>query len=715
MPMSAYVNLPTHPILEELKDVIRSKTLNFESDHYFRTLSAFFLCQLASNMRVQVATPHRGEIPVNMYTCNLGTSGMGKGHSINILEREVFHQFKHTFINQTFNKISSLHMDAAATDAAMKNLSPFEDELQKLEREFHSCGAFPYSFDSGTAPAYKQVRTKAQIGKIGALTFIADEIGTNLLTNAELFAVSLESYDIGLLKQKLIKNTADNVRGEERDDPVPSNLLVFGTPSKLFNGGREEAEFRAMLDSGYARRFFYALGYKGTTRAPAAEEMYDMLTQGNSAADISHLVDLFESMAATRKYGCSIPLPKDVAILNIQYQLDCEAVAAELPEHAEMAKAELSHRYFKALKLAGALAFVDSSPEITMLQMQSAIALAEESGKAFDDIMSRDKPYVRLAKYIGSCSEEITHADIIEDLPFYPTAKNKQEELLNLAISWGYKNNIIVKRVLEGGIEFISGETLQETSLEKLQVSFSSHEAFNYFNQEISFKSLEKLTQSPGIHWVTHALVEGHRNEVNCIPGFNLLIIDCDGGVQMPTAESILENYTFAMYTTKRSTPEKNRFRIILPMKYHLKLDSEDYKAFMQNVFEWLPFEADESVGQRSRKWLSHKGDYISQEGELFDPTPFIPKTKKNLERIDLAKGMKNLSKAEQFFTSQWDTHGRNNTLIRYGLMLRDSGMPFVEVEKSVREFNNRFRNSLTDVEVNSTVMRTLSKPKTAP
>ena len=36
----------------------------------------------------------------------------------------------------------------------------------------------PYSFDSGTSAAFKQVRTKAQMAGIGALSFICDELGS---------------------------------------------------------------------------------------------------------------------------------------------------------------------------------------------------------------------------------------------------------------------------------------------------------------------------------------------------------------------------------------------------------------------------------------------------------------------------------------------------------------------------------------------------------
>jgi hypothetical protein len=48
---------------------------------------------------------------------------------------------------------------------------------------------------------------------------------------------------------------------------------------------------------------------------------------------------------------------EDVGIELLRYKNECEKAAALLNPQQEIPKAELSHRYFKALKLAGALAF----------------------------------------------------------------------------------------------------------------------------------------------------------------------------------------------------------------------------------------------------------------------------------------------------------------------------------------------------------------------
>ncbi|MFP3617309.1 hypothetical protein SB778_45500, partial [Paraburkholderia sp. SIMBA_050] len=78
--------------------------------------------------------------------------------------------------------------------------------------EFKRAGAFPFTFDSGTAPAVKQLRQKLLLADAGSINLQIDEIGSNLINNIEVLNLFLELYDQGIVKQKLTKNTAENTR-----------------------------------------------------------------------------------------------------------------------------------------------------------------------------------------------------------------------------------------------------------------------------------------------------------------------------------------------------------------------------------------------------------------------------------------------------------------------------------------------------------------------
>ena len=375
-----------------------------------------------------------------------------------------------------------------------------------------------------------------------------------------------------------------------------------------------------------------------------------------------------------------------------------------------MRKAELSHRYFKALKLAGAYAFIDNSIELTPAHLYNAIKLTEESGRAFEQMLTRDRPYVKLAKYIANIRKEVTQADLVEDLPFYRGGVSQKAEMLNLAIAYGYKNNIIIKKSFSDGIEFLRGETLEETDLNKMVVSYSSDIVSDYQNETAPWDKLHKLTQANGMHWVNHHLTGGYRNEENCIPGFNLVVVDVDGGVSLNTVRTLLKNYKYLIYTTKRHTDKEHRFRIIFPTNYKLELDAKDFKEFMNNIYEWLPFECDDQTGQRARKWLSHDGHFEYNDGELLDVLPFIPKTSKNEERKAQLNSQQSLDNLERWVMNNIGDGNRNNMLLRYAMVLLDAGHNFEGIRSRVMALNEKIADKLDESEILGTIMVTVGK-----
>lgn len=1004
-----------HPTSNKIVKILRKKTQNTGSDLYFHVLNAFFFSQMASSMRAEVVTQDRGVLPINLYACGLMTSGAGKGHSMGIMEDSIVNQFKDVFTKYTFPAIAEDAINMEANKNAAINSTDVGDELIKLEKEFASYGAMPYSFDSGTSAAFKQVRTKAQIAKAGALNFVCytgdvevlttdgfkrfdtlegneevaqmsmddkrevtflkpsrfiendyegklyhfisptgvdmsvthnhmnvvkntqgnlvkiaaqdtntshkivntvfapdngpsvltmmdrlliaiqadgrvrksgieltfkkeakierlrsilvclginfneaiekrgytrfyvplkslnnetdykslptlfpgllkgcnlntakefiselvmwdgnirqnnlrytnkylsnvefaqtiavlaglktkiihnpkkgyeggyyvnmvrhhngfhqihqttkstsdykgktycvtvpsgaivlrrngktfvggncDEIGTNILKNEELFSVGLEAYDKGKIKQKITKNTAENARAEERDDPVPTNMMLFGTPSKLFNGGKEEQEFLSLLDTGYARRLLFGIGVKASDIKRTPEEIFDMLTDTTVDSEVKAISSYFGKLAERVNYKVQIKMPREVSILLIAYRLQCEESAERLPDYEDIKKAEMQHRFFKVLKLAAAYAFIDSVNTVSEDHLYNAIKLVEASGEAFNAILSRDKPYVKLAKYISTVDREVTFADLVEDLPFFRGSNSAKNELLQLAQAWGYKNNIIIRKYFSDGIEFLRGESLKETDLNELIVSYSQHEAYGYEPAIVPFDKFDKLACLKGYHWCNHTFLDKHRHGEKVVEGFNTVIIDVDGEFPIDSARKMLDQYSCMFYTTKRHTEEVNRYRIVIPIKYHLKLSEKDFKEFMANIFEWLPFTVDEGTNQRCKKWLSNPGQHYFNNGELLDPMQFIPKTSKNEARLKQNAELGSMDNIERWFAKEMVNGQRNNTLAKFAFMLLDSGLDPADAEQRVIDFNNKLKDKLSQDELANTVIKSL-------
>lgn len=714
-------NVQSAPVIEEICDVLCNKTQNTDRG-FFKVEIAYFLGKLAASMRASIQTKDRGEVPVNIYALNLATSGYGKGHSISLMENKFIAGFKRRFLEETMPQVSSQHMDLMAQDRAIRNNTDEATERDALEAEYKKLGSYPFTFDSGTTPAVKQLREKLIMADCGAINLQIDEIGSNLIGATDVLNTFLELYDQGQVKQKLIKNTVDNTRGEDRDGKTPTNMLLFGSPVKLFDGGSTEDEFYSFLEIGYARRCLFGIGKQSqkASYSMTPAEIFAKLTSPTNDAIIHKWSSIFTRLADPAKYNWKMDIADATSIKLIEYKCECEKLADSLAEHEGIKKAEIAHRYFKALKLAGALAFVDESLEVTMEHLMQAIKLVEESGQAFSAILTREKTYMKLAKYIAQCDTEVTHADLTEALPFYKSGIAARNEMMSLAMGWGYKNHIIIKKSFVDGIEFFKGESLKETNLNEIIISYSDESqvsnpsecfAFNYGNEKAPWNQFDKLVLTPGIHWCNHWFTGGHRCNECALTRFNLVVLDVDHGIKLTSVQDLLKEYEYLIYTTKRHQVEgEDRFRVLLPLNYELDLMPEEYKEFMNNILKWLPFEVDESVNQPAKKWLSNPGQIFRNQGKLLDALPFIPKTSRNETFKKEAQKVENLDALERWFAGLMVNGNRNNLMIRYALILVDNGMSFDEICAKVKKFNKQLSNGLPEEEIENTILVTVAK-----
>lgn len=696
---------------EEIVDILVAKTQS-QNRHFFRILVAYYLSKVASMMRCNIETKDRGVIPVNTYVLNLMPSGAGKGFSTNIIEEDIIEGFRQNFLShilpeESANELSILANRRAARDPELSQ----EDAMVDVQKEYEALGNLAFSFDSGTSPAVKQMRQKLLMSNCGSMNLELDEVGSNLTNNAEMLNTFLELYDVGKVKQKLTKNTKENTRGEELTGRTPTNMMLFGTPTKLLDGSRVEEEFKQMLETGYARRmlFGYDVCVNGVQQL-TAEELYDALTSSSMDTDTLRIEHTITKLASRDKFNTVLTLSKADTIYLLKYKLECEEAARQMKPHEETQKAEISHRYYKALKLAGAYAFAEGSHVITKEHLDNAITLVDDSGEHFKRIMCREGSYARLAKYIADVGREVTQVDLIEELPFYKGSESQKKDMLSLAIAYGYKNNIIIRKSYVDDIEFLSGEALQETSLNELSFSYSTDITTGYLPESASFDRLPELICASGYHYSAHHFLDGYRSSEKAIPGFNLLILDIDSGTSINTAMELLSDYTAMYATTKRHTEDNHRFRVVLPMSHFIKLSPKEYSKFMENVFNWLPFDTDTATKDIARKWMSHNGEHHFNEGELIDATLFIPQTKKAMEQEKLLLDAKGMDNMERWFSNRIEVGNRATMLIRYGFMLVDNDLPLDFIMTKLHSFNDKLSDSLPREELDTKIQISLSR-----
>ena len=703
---------PTYfKLSEEIVDILVAKTQS-QNRHFFRILVAYYLSKVASMMRCNIETKDRGVIPVNTYVLNLMPSGAGKGFSTNIMEEDIIEDFRTNFLKRILPTYSKAQLILLATERSARDPElQLEEAMKDVEKEYEALGNLAFSFDSGTSPAVKQMRQKLLMANAGSMNLELDEVGSNLTNNVEMLNTFLELYDVGKVKQKLTKNTKENTRGEELTGRTPTNMMLFGTPTKLLDGSKTEEEFKTMLETGYARRMLFGYDTSITNMKPAtAEELYEALTNENVSSDTKRIHDIITNLADDRKFNTVLNVSKENTIHLLRYKLDCEKRSVDMKAHQDTQKAEIAHRYYKALKLAGAYAFTEDSKEITKYHLDSAIQLCEDSGDHFKRIMCKEGSYARLAKYIADVGKEVTQVDLLEDLPFYKGTEAQKKDLLSLAIAYGYKNNIVIRKTYVDDIEFLSGESLKETDLDCLHLSYSTDITTGYQEETPKFDELPNLVCAPGFHYTAHNFLDGYRSSDKAIPGFDLLILDIDSGTRIETAMELLSDYKAMFATTKRHTDDKHRFRIILPMSHYLKLQPRDYSKFMENVFNWLPFETDTATKDIARKWMSSEGEFRFNDGELVDATLFIPQTKKANEQERLLLDSKGMNNMERWFFKEVGIGNRATMFVRYGFMLADNNYAIEAIRTILIAFNKKLADPLAQEEIDTKILISIQK-----
>ncbi|HCJ6328424.1 DUF3987 domain-containing protein [Acinetobacter baumannii] len=710
MALRSVSEMEYHPISEKLVKVLQTKTQN-TNPLFFRVLVSYYFGLVSAQMRAGVVGfMGKKPIPINVYAMNLSPSGSGKGHSSGVIETEVLNRFFETFREHTFPILAQQNLETLSIRRATRNGTDPSDELEKLNKEFNSLGALMISFSEATSPAIKQMRQKLLMANAGACNLQVDEIGVNLQATLEPLTTYLELYDKGLVKDKLVKSTSDNVRFEKIDGSTPANLLLFGSPQKLLDGGQTEQLLMELLEMGYARRCLFGYIRNASKQAGlTAEQLYDQLFNSSNEDYLEELSVHFEALADMVNINKQIRLPKDVCLLLLEYKLLCEQKSRDLNEAEAIRKSEMDHRYFKALKLAGAYAFIDMSPEITQSHLENAIKLVEESGKACEELLTPERNYVKVAKFLATTQTEVTLADLDAECPAYKGSRAVKDEIITMATAWGYKNNVIIKKSFVEGIQFLRGETLEETNLDEIIISYSRDMTEGYRNERVPFSKLPKLFTADGYHWINHHLKGGYRKEENSEQGFNAVVLDIDGTCQLGTAMLLLKDYKAIYYTTKRSTPECNRFRIVLPTNYILKLDHDDYREFYLNVLKALPFEGDESAAHRCKKWLSNVTEAVVTDGELFDVLPFIPKTSKNEERERKFQDLASLDNLERWVINNTGDGNRNVQLHKYARVLVDAGLDFNEITTKVTSLNDKLPGKLSETELSATIFKTVA------
>ena len=656
---------------------------------YARLVSLYGVASIANSIRTEVVIPTDNEtMPINLYGVGLAGSGISKSKTVNYVT---------SWIEECWRDIKELG------NKRLEVIDPFQlEEINDMTKDGVSV---EYFYKSITDASLTKLIRILDIADYGSVNLIIDEFASVIGRDYELLSSSiLEIFDRGRLSVNL---RATN-KVKRANNPIPFCFLGFGSSHLLFESDTAtEKLFMDLLQTGLARRSIF-VNVKTTINK------YTLDIDSETSKDIALVKNRFKEIVSNYDHK-TLSLTDEAKKLYRATEKENIEQSALVSEYKAIQKIYCRNIYWLALKISGIYAVANLHNEVTKEDYLNALEVVNDSYNDLISIVNRKEKYELLVDYLLEKGEAESEYTLTKELPFYKEIKNKRQ-FLELAKGYAYDNNITLQIQDKRNITFYNARGKVRTDLEKpLLFSYSEDMAEGYFtNETVVWRDFYKVLTADGICYSAHSFKDGKRSNDTALTGFQLIILDIDGGVDLETAKILFSEYTYLIATTRNHQKEKNgkiedRFRIILPMEYTLDLDAETYTQMMKNLFEDLPIEVDKLSDIGRMFFSSAESKYWYNDGVLFNADKYIPHTQE--EDLYKKEGVK-LSKKNINGISQWcirnQSGGRNNTLIKLAFLLVDKGFTHEEAKEEIKRVNQQFDSPLSQSELERTIFKSL-------
>jgi hypothetical protein len=657
---------------------------------YGRMVSLYGVASIANSIRVEVLIPtDNNSMPMNMFAVGFAKSGISKTRSLGYMK---------SWIQDSWDTIKS------KGNNAMEMKDPFAlEEVTDLTKDGVTIAE---SYKSMTDSSMTALMRVLDIVGYGSINLIVDEFASVISRDYDLLSSSvLEIYDRGQVSVNLRKTS----KTKRAETCIPMNLLAFGSPHLLFEtDANTEKLFTDLLQAGLARRSIFV-------NVDTSINKYNLETSIAVEASISDVKQKFVQIV--EKYDHKVLSLSSSAKQAYMALHDANIQeSSEISEFRSIQKIYARNKHWLALKLCGVVAISNFHDEVELEDFMYAQQVVEDSYLDLISIISRPEKYEVVVNYLldkGTTESEYT---LTKELPFYKEIKSKKQ-FLELAKGYAYNNNITLQIHDRQNVTFYSARGKVKTDLNKpIMFSYATEMSDGYYtNDEFLWEDLYKVVTKDGVFYSAHSFKDGHRSNENAITGFQLVILDIDGGCELETAKALFSDYTYLIATTRSHQKDKNgkiedRFRIILPMEYALDLEAETYSKMMKNLFDDLPINVDR-LHDAGRMFFGASGEYWYNTGEMLNCDKYIDYTQEkeiyDKEGAKLSK--KNINGISQYIIRN-QHNGRNNVLAKLSLLLMDSGYTHEEAKAEVVRVNNQFDNPLPLSELEKTVFKTIQR-----
>ena len=712
-------NLPTL-----ITKVIKVNTFNIP--YRMKALIAMSeVISFASQFKRNIQLPDDTIVPINAINFCIAPSGANKDSSLRATRRVFSKAYELIEAKrEEYAVANAIELATAAGEEMADTPEVYKPYYTKPSaiflKDLTPQGLIQYMNDVSKEPLGSGIMVNSEV---------ADEFNSNQFF-PDIIKVLSEAYDLGIVEASYTKSKENRNNGVSG---VPFNAMFIGSYYMLMYNQQLKAKFIASFMSKLSRRCSF-------TYIP--DKIEDPIY--STGAD---LIKAEQLLRDTSKAAADTLIPEILAITNHNIKLaghtitlspEADTIMLLLKRYdAEIALTECvtesadnlyrKNRYWRALKLAGALAIMDKQNVVSKEHFIQAINLTElfamDMATFEYDLNKSDherfSDYVKAQTINGSTVSVNVH-ELKKQGFVATTTKAKLQELVLLAS--GYDNSgvyyiandnssIIYEPIMKTSVATISYKPIDTKALNKAIESndaealraakhiISANAANGFESAEIDFSELRDLLEGD-YAYSPFRFRNGVRSRDNVIGGAKFLVLDIDSSpISASEAHFMLSDLNHHIALSSDPSNEF-KFRVILELDSSVELSPLAWKHFYLQVAADLGIKVD-PVPQ-SQIFFSYAGRPILSQlsGTPLETRQYIMQAKEReaerantISTITSAQAKAQLADPESTFAyafhSPWGSASRN--IYRMMQHAKDLGATLEQTQQLICDVNEYY------------------------
>jgi len=586
-------------------------------------------------------------VPINIMSFVLAASGRSKDSSVAMLRRT---------LAPAYEVIDKYREDNAKTKA-MHDARLNGDEPEEWQKYYQK----PRELMPGLGSIEGQMNHWALLeqGKLGAAVINVSELGSELQTNKDIIgnieALS-KGYDLGRIPSKIVKSAENQVAPIKS---LPINCLMFGAEEAILYNDPIKRKFKEEFVSKLSRRTYFNYDNEPDTlrEFSSLDELDEykrkLITDANSAREA--LEPIFVELVKSTTHEPLKVSPEADKLFNRYLEYNAH-VSSSMPKLYPICALARRHMQWKSLKLAGAIAILESSSTIEFHHLLYAIRFSELFSNDLAEFEAElvKEPYELFCAFMRAKAEHgksTASLHVLRKMGYLPASSGssqaKLKELVQLATSYDKRG---MYTICDDGVCFEDIVPTAITGVSTLPVSGSKSTrtkqcAGEFTYSETTFEALGNMLKQD-YAYSPFQFLHNRRGRDNVIPITKWMALDIDTStVTASELHFILQDINHHIALTSDPTNDF-KFRLLVEFNAPVELNTLEWKYFTESISEHLCIQAD--ILPQSQIFFAYAGREVLS---VLDAHPIDVKDHVLFARAEAkskSKPEKPLTKAEQ-------------------------------------------------------------------